>query len=72
MVVIKDAFKTSARKFCIRSKHGTWCTSSKDELIRAIGHIEEWDFVFMLSTSSEDCRLFFNGRRAYLEPYDFD
>jgi len=71
MIVIKDAFKVSPRKFCIRSKWGHWTTSLTQELRAAIGHLEEHEYVFMRDTDSEDCRIFFNGRRADLEPEDF-
>ena len=71
MICIKDAFKFSPRKFCIRSKHGTWVTSSRDEVEAAIGHTDCADLIFTKYTDNEDLRILLNGRRAYLDPEDF-
>jgi hypothetical protein len=71
MIIIRDCFKPSPRKFCIRSKWGTWCTSRTQELDAILGHLEDREFIFMRDTDSEDCRILFNGRRADLMPKDF-
>lgn len=73
MVRITDAFKPSPRKIVIRTCYGHATLTRTYEIQEAFSHMDIADLgLFSKDVSSNDLRIWLNGRLAKMEPSDFN